>query len=121
MSVSNDAPRIAPGREALAACGEESGVSQGSPADIIKASSMGFAQYVLIGLCVLTYAADGIDVASITYAAPAMIAEWGVRPEAFGLVYSVTPIGIVISSFFFAPLGDRFGRRAVTLTGIGVM
>lgn len=96
-------------------------MSQGSPADIIKASSMGFAQYVLIGLCVLTYAADGIDVASITYAAPAMIAEWGVRPEAFGLVYSVTPIGIVISSFFFAPLGDRFGRRAVTLTGIGVM
>jgi MFS family permease len=96
-------------------------VSQASPGEIIKSTPMSLAQYVVVALCVLTYAADGIDVASITYAAPAMIEEWGVRPETFGLVYSATPVGIVLSSFLLAPLGDRFGRRTVTVSAIGVM
>lgn len=96
-------------------------MSQATPGEIIKSAPMSLAQYVVVLLCVLTYAADGIDVASITYAAPALIEEWNVRPETFGLVYSVTPIGIMLSSFFLAPLGDRYGRRTVTVTAIGAM
>jgi MFS family permease len=96
-------------------------VSQATPGELIKSTPMSLSQFFLIALCVLTYAADGIDVATITYAAPALMAEWGVSPETFGLVYSVTPIGIMLSSFFIAPLGDRYGRRTITVTAIGAM
>lgn len=94
---------------------------QASPGELIKSTPMSLAQFFVIALCVLTYAADGIDVATITYAAPALMREWGVSPQAFGLVYSVTPIGIMLSSFFIAPLGDRYGRRTVTVAAIGAM
>ncbi|MBA16875.1 MAG: hypothetical protein CMN73_11055 [Sphingomonas sp.] len=90
-----------------------------TPNDIIKHSDMSFYQAMVIAICVLTYAADGLDVVTLSYAAPLIIGEWGISPAAFGLVSSATPVGIAIGSIFISPLADRIGRRTLTLWLLG--
>lgn len=86
-----------------------------SPADAIRALPMSLYQYVVVAVCMFTYAADGVDVVALSYAAPGMIREWGISPEVFGLASSATPVGIAAGSFLVAPLADRIGRRVLML------
>lgn len=92
-----------------------------SPGEIIKQSPMSFYQYVIIAICVLTYAADGLDVVTLSYAAPVMIREWGISPETFGLASSATPVGIAFGSIFISPLADKIGRRPLVLWLLGIL
>lgn len=95
--------------------------AQPTPNDIIKQSPMGWYQYAIVAICVLTYAADGLDVVTLSYAAPAIIKEWGISTEIFGWASTATPIGIAIGSIFISPLADRIGRRVLTLWLLGVL
>ncbi|MFD2499767.1 hypothetical protein ACFSTI_14235 [Rhizorhabdus histidinilytica] len=52
-----------------------------SPTDVIRQSPMSVYQYAIIALCVLSYASDGVDVVTLSYAAPALMKEWGSRPR----------------------------------------
>jgi len=90
-----------------------------SPTDVIRRSPMSFYQYAIIALCVLSYASDGVDVVTLSYAAPVLMKEWGISAETFGLAYTATPVGIAIGSFFLSPLADRIGRRTLTLWLLG--
>lgn len=90
-----------------------------SPTDVIRQSPMSVYQYAIIALCVLSYASDGVDVVTLSYAAPQLMKEWGVSAGTFGLAYTATPIGIAIGSFFLSPLADRIGRRTLTLWLLG--
>lgn len=92
-----------------------------TPNDIIKNTAMSWYQYVIIAVCVLTYAADGLDVVTLSYAAPAMIREWGISTEAFGFASSATPVGIALGSIFISPLAERIGRRQLTLWLLGIL
>ena len=86
-----------------------------TPNDLIKQSPMSWYQYAIIAICVLTYAADGLDVVTLSYAAPVMIKQWGISPATFGIAYSATPVGIAFGSIFVAPLADKIGRRTLVL------
>ncbi|KQX23347.1 hypothetical protein ASD39_05825 [Sphingomonas sp. Root50] len=90
-----------------------------SPTDVIRQTPMSVYQYAIIALCVLSYASDGVDVVTLSYAAPALMKEWGISAETFGLAYTATPVGIAIGSFFLSPLADRIGRRTLTLWLLG--
>lgn len=90
-----------------------------SPTDVIRQSPMSVYQYAIIALCVLSYASDGVDVVTLSYAAPQLMKEWGISAGTFGLAYTATPIGIAIGSFFLSPLADRIGRRTLTLWLLG--
>lgn len=90
-----------------------------SPTDVIRQSPMSLYQYAIIALCVLSYASDGVDVVTLSYAAPVLMKEWGISAETFGLAYTATPVGIAIGSFFLSPLADRIGRRTLTLWLLG--
>lgn len=92
-----------------------------SPGDLIKQTPMSWYQYAIIAICVLTYAADGLDVVTLSYAAPVMIKEWGISPEAFGAASSATPFGIAFGSIFISPLADRIGRRPLVLWLLGIL
>lgn len=92
-----------------------------TPNDLIKQLPMGWYQYAIVAICVLTYAADGLDVVTLSYAAPSMIKEWGISPAMFGWASTATPIGIAIGSIFISPLADRIGRRALTLWLLGLL
>lgn len=93
----------------------------GTPNDLIKQSPMGWYQYAIVAICVLTYAADGLDVVTLSYAAPSLIKEWGISTEAFGWASTATPIGIAIGSIFISPFADRIGRRVLTLWLLGIL
>lgn len=80
---------------------------------------MSWYQYAVVAICVLAYAADGVDVVALAYAGPSMISEWGISPAAFGAAYTATPVGIAVGSIFLSPLGDRIGRRNSMISLLG--
>lgn len=95
--------------------------SSPSPRDILDASPMSRAQKIAILLTALLSALDGYDVLSISFAAPAISAEWGISKAELGLVFSSGLVGMMGGSFLLAPLGDRIGRRAIVITALLLM
>lgn len=82
-------------------------------------------QYVVFGLCFLLNMLDGMDVLVISFAAPSLADEWGIAPQALGVVFSAGVFGMAAGAMFLAPLADRLGRRwliiaSVALIGSGV-
>lgn len=82
---------------------------------------MSRAQKIAIVLTAVLSALDGYDILSISFAAPAISAEWGVSKSALGLVFSSGLVGMMAGSFFLAPLGDRIGRRRIVILALLLM
>jgi AAHS family 4-hydroxybenzoate transporter-like MFS transporter len=75
-------------------------------------------QWLLVLLCFLIVAADGIDVAIMGFLAPSIIQEWGISRAGFGLVMSAAPVGLVIGALVAGPSSDRLGRKTVLLAAV---
>lgn len=78
-------------------------------------------QFVIITVCCLTNIADGVDIASLAFAAPVLIEDWGLRPAVLATLFGATAAGLAIGAFLVAQLADRFGRWAVSLTATGTI
>ena len=60
--------------------------------------------------------ADGYDIAAIAFAAPGMIARFGVTSmAAMGPVLSASLVGILFGALIFGWIGDRFGRKSAII------
>jgi len=70
-----------------------------------------------VALCVL----DGFDVFAISFAAPSLLAEWGIGKAQLGIAISVGLFGMALGSLFLAPLADQFGRRKMALSALAIM
>jgi AAHS family 4-hydroxybenzoate transporter-like MFS transporter len=68
-------------------------------------------QWLLLVLCFLIVATDGMDVAIMGFLAPAITKRMGHLAAAFGVVMSAAPIGLAIGALLVGPLSDRFGRK----------
>ena len=75
-------------------------------------------QWLLLALCFLVVAADGMDVAIMGFLAPSILQEWGVSRAAFGLVMSAAPIGLVLGALVAGPSSDRLGRKTVLISSV---
>jgi AAHS family 4-hydroxybenzoate transporter-like MFS transporter len=75
-------------------------------------------QWLLVALCFLVVAADGMDVAIMGFVAPSITQEWGISKAAFGLVMSAAPLGLVIGALVAGPASDRWGRKGVLLLSV---
>ncbi|MDP9600269.1 UNVERIFIED_ORG: AAHS family 4-hydroxybenzoate transporter-like MFS transporter [Variovorax paradoxus] len=75
-------------------------------------------QWLLLVLCFLVVAADGMDVAIMGFLAPSILQEWGVSRAAFGLVMSAAPIGLVFGALVAGPASDRLGRKTVLTASV---
>ncbi len=73
---------------------------------------------LIVGLCFLLNAIDGMDVVIMSYIAPVLSSDWKVSPETLGMVFSASLAGMVIGCFFVAPLADRWGRRPLIITAM---
>lgn len=73
-------------------------------------------QSLMILVCLLLNLADGFDVLAMSYAAPAVAAEWNIPADALGIVFSCALAGMTIGSMFLAGLADVYGRRRVVIT-----
>lgn len=92
-----------------------------NPRDLLEQAPMSRAQKIAIALTAILSALDGYDILSISFAAPAISAEWGVSKSALGLVFSSGLVGMMAGSFFLAPLGDRIGRRRIVIIALLLM
>jgi len=75
-------------------------------------------QWLLLALCFLIVATDGMDVAIMGFLAPSILQEWGASRASFGFVMSAAPIGLVLGALFAGPASDRFGRKAVLIISV---
>lgn len=78
-------------------------------------------QRIVVAICTLINALDGMDVLIISIVAPAMSKDWDVSFAALGIVFSAGLFGMMIGCVAVAPLADRFGRRPVVLAALAVM
>lgn len=77
-------------------------------------------QWLLLVLCFLVVAVDGMDVAIMGFLAPSILGEWHASRASFGAVMSAAPIGLVIGALVAGPSSDRFGRKAVLVTSVAL-
>lgn len=78
-------------------------------------------QLLVVALCFLINAIDGMDVLVLSYVAPSLSADWGVNPTALGLVFSSGLAGMALGGIVLAPLADRFGRRPLIIAALTIM
>lgn len=75
-------------------------------------------QWLLLALCFLIVATDGMDVAIMGFLAPAITKEWGLSRAAFGVVMSAAPFGLALGALIVGPLSDRFGRKKLLIASV---
>ncbi|MCP3712713.1 MFS transporter [Paraburkholderia sp. CNPSo 3274] len=73
-------------------------------------------QIMVIAMCCILNAFDGIDILAISFASPGIAAEWAINKAELGVVLSMELIGMTIGSALFGYLADRRGRRFVVLS-----
>lgn len=76
---------------------------------------------LVVALCFAINMVDGMDVVIMSYIAPALGRDWGVAPDAMGVVFSAGLAGMAIGGIFIAPLADRLGRRKIILAALALM
>jgi AAHS family 4-hydroxybenzoate transporter-like MFS transporter len=75
-------------------------------------------QVVVVVLCFLIVALDGVDTASIGFIAPAIRAEWQVPAAQLAPLFGAGLAGLMAGAFLFGPLADRFGRKRVLVVSV---
>jgi MFS transporter, AAHS family, 4-hydroxybenzoate transporter len=60
---------------------------------------------------------EGFDIAAMSIAVPRLEGALGLEPASFGWVFTAILIGLGVGGATIAPLGDRFGRRALIVAG----
>jgi hypothetical protein len=71
---------------------------ESNSARLIEESPMSLRQMVLVTLCILINGLDGVDVLSISFAAPGISGEWGLKGGRLGIVLSMELIGMALGS-----------------------
>ncbi len=89
--------------------------------DAAAAQSWTRTALLTVGLCFVINMVDGMDVVIMSYIAPALAREWGIAPDALGVVFSAGLAGMAIGGIFIAPLADRLGRRKIILAALALM
>ena len=87
---------------------------------LLEAPMSGFqtrAVATTVALCAL----DGFDVFAITFAAPALLKEWGLGRAELGIALSAGLLGMALGSLLLSPLADSFGRRRILFVALGIM
>jgi AAHS family 4-hydroxybenzoate transporter-like MFS transporter len=72
-----------------------------------------FALSLLAGVFIM----EGFDIAAMSIAVPRLEGALGLAPESFGWVFTAILIGLGVGGATIAPLGDRYGRRALIVAG----
>jgi MFS transporter, AAHS family, 4-hydroxybenzoate transporter len=65
----------------------------------------------VILFCAAALILDGFDIQAVSYAGPAIVADWGVSKAALGPVLAASLIGMGAGGLIAGPIGDRYGRK----------
>ncbi|MQP64938.1 MFS transporter [Niveispirillum sp. SYP-B3756] len=87
----------------------------------LEAAPMGLTRLTVVLLCFVLNLLDGVDVVLLTYAAPVIAQEWGLKDGALGIVLTASLLGTAFGSMLMGPLADMIGRRKVVLIAISLI
>jgi MFS transporter, AAHS family, 4-hydroxybenzoate transporter len=76
---------------------------------------LGSFQIKMLAWSILIALIDGYDIGAISFAAPHLVASWGVERSALGPVLSASNVGVLFGSAIFGWIGDRHGRKAALI------
>jgi benzoate transport len=91
------------------------------PREILNQSPMGRLQIFIIALTLGLNAMDGIDVLSISLAAPSLAKLWGLSEFLVGVTTIMELVGMGIGSFALGMVADSFGRRKTMFWCMAIM
>lgn len=74
-------------------------------------------QMTALALLAGVFIMEGFDIAAMSIAVPRLDEALGLEPASFGWVFTALLIGLGVGGALIAPLGDRFGRRALIVGG----
>lgn len=75
-------------------------------------------QLMILVLCFLVTALDGLDTAAVGFIAPALREEWALSSAQLNPVLGAALLGLMFGAFAAGPLADRFGRKAVLVWSV---
>lgn len=75
-------------------------------------------QWLILGLCFLVTAIDGLDTAAVGFIAPALRDDWGLTAGQLNPVLAASLLGLMFGAFIGGPLADRFGRKTILLISV---
>jgi len=81
--------------------------------ELLENSPIGALHKRVFMLCMACLIMDGFDVQAMGYAAPAVLAEWGLQRSVMGPVFAAANFGVLIGSLVFSMVADKIGRRPV--------
>ena len=91
------------------------------PREILAKNPMPLMQTLVVILTIGLNALDGFDIASISFAAPGITAEWGISRATLGIVLSMELVGMGLGSVILGGFADKIGRRPTILTSLVIM
>jgi AAHS family 4-hydroxybenzoate transporter-like MFS transporter len=74
---------------------------------------------IAVYLCTLMFL-EGYDMQTLSFAAPAILREWGVSRAEFGPVLSAHLSGYLVGAILLSFVGDRLGRKNVIIAGVAI-
>jgi len=90
-------------------------------AEVIDAARFGSLALLVSVLTTLALIFDGFDIQAIAFAAPRLIAEWGIDRAALAPILAAGLIGMFVGSLVLGVIGDRYGRRRALLWSLALM
>ncbi|WP_336962750.1 MFS transporter [Sphingobium aquiterrae] len=78
-------------------------------------------QILVVVICTVINALDGMDVLIVSIIAPSLMEDWGIGLGALGMIFSAGLFGMMIGCVVVAPFADRFGRRPVVLAALTML
>ena len=75
-------------------------------------------QIGVMAICFILNMLDGMDVLLVSYAAPVLADDWGIRPEMLGVIFSAGLVGMAIGCLLIAPFADVIGRKKMILIAL---
>jgi len=87
----------------------------GDPIEILKRSPMSVMQWAVVAVMFGLNALDGFDALAISFAAPGILAQWGLTRAELGAVMSMELVGMTIGSLMLGGVADSRGRRCTIL------
>jgi MFS family permease len=91
--------------------------------DLIDSRPLSGTQLFVIVVCALSVVFDGFDLQVMALTVPALSKAWNLSPPQFSAALSASLFGMGLGAAFLAPLGDRYGRRAMlvlSLVAVGI-
>lgn len=88
---------------------------------VVERSRLSGFQLLVLIQCFLCMVVDGFDIQAMAYAAPSLIADWGIAKGNLGPVFSISMLGMLIGSLALGSVADRVGRRPVLISASLVM